>query len=102
MEELERFIIQHETIIVVLIKILIAVLGVILGVSLFTRFIYNFTIKYFENQGKDIARIKKFIWGPDGEPKKGIADRLTDLERAHKDRTTICPAENIRGKYNDS
>ena len=62
------------------------ILGSIIGVGLFIRFVYSFTVKYFENQSRDLARIKKFIWGPDGEPEKGLEHRLTDLERAHKDR----------------
>ena len=83
MEHFEQFIIQHQTTFSVLGKIF----GAMLGIGLFIKFIYNFTVRYFENQSRDVMRINKFLWGPDGEPEKGLEHRLTDLERSHKDRT---------------
>jgi hypothetical protein len=82
MDQFEKIITQYQTIITVLGKIF----GAMLGVGLFIRFIYGFTVKYFENLHDETERIKKIIWGPDGEPEKGLEHRLTDLERSHNDR----------------
>jgi len=82
MDQFEKIIIHNQTLIAVLGKIF----GAMLGIGLFIRFIYNFTIKYFENLRGDVTRINRCIWGPDGDPEKGLEHRLTDLERSHRDR----------------
>ena len=66
-----------------LITVLAKILAAIIGCGLFVSFIYRFSIKYFESQGKDIARIKAFIWGPDGSPESGLEHRLTKLQTEH-------------------
>jgi len=72
-------------------KDLIEVLGKILiagaGTGVFVRIIYRVSIKYFEDNFKaiasDIKSIKAALWGPDGEPKKGLEYRVDIIEHDH-------------------
>lgn len=76
---MEQFFLQYETTITVCAKIF-ATIG---GVGLIIRFTYRFTLKFFDVLVDRVAEIESTLWGPEGDPEKGMIHSMTELKTEH-------------------
>lgn len=70
---------DHWGTIAVFAKVAAAIVGSFVLSGFFVRFVYHVFVEYF----RSIDKVLSAIYGPEGEPQKGIEHRLTVLETEH-------------------
>ena len=91
---MELFIVEHKELISVCVKMVSAVVVCVFGGRLFVKFIYNFSLKYFEDIRKESGLLRediKELYGKFSAPDSGVEHRLTRIE-------TLCGVCFKRGK----